>query len=283
MEKLKLNAQQIKEKAHSIRVNIIKSLVQAKSGHSAGPLDMTDILATLYFNEMNHEPKNPKLEGRDYFILSCGHTAPGVYATLAEAGYFPKKWLNTLRKLGTKLQGHPCRHDTPGMETSSGSLGQGASIAAGLAYGLKMDKKPNRVYLFMSDGEQEEGSIWEAAMFAGVNKLDNICGMIDYNDIQIEGPMTKIMDISPLKEKYEAFRWNVIEVDGNDVEALLKAFKEARSFKGKPTVLICKTVPGKGVSFMEGDYCWHGKPPNEEEAKKALKELGAENDGFQIS
>jgi transketolase len=279
----KLTVEQIKEKAHSIRVNIIKSLVQAKSGHSAGPLGMADILATLYFNEMYHDPKKPDFKDRDYFLLSCGHTAPGVYATLAEAGYFPKKWLNTLRKYGTKLQGHPCRHDTPGIETSSGSLGQGASIAVGLAYGLRMDKRKNRVYLFMSDGEQEEGSTWEAAMFAGVNKLDNVCGMIDYNHIQIEGDVEDIMDIGPLKEKYEAFRWHVIEVDGNDVDALLKAFKEARETKGKPTVLICTTVPGKGVSFMEGKYGWHGKPPKEDEAKEALEELGDKENGFQIS
>ncbi len=259
--------------ANTIRQDIIKSLAEAGSGHSAGPLGMADILTALYFNVMKHDPKNPKWSRRDYFVLSNGHICPVLYATLARAGYFPETELMTLRKLGTRLQGHPHRTSLPGLETTSGPLGSGLSQAAGMAYGLRMDRKPNCVFCLTSDGEHNEGNTWEAVMFAAKNKLDNLIAILDRNYIQIDGNTEDIMPMEPMKEKYLAFNWNVQEIDGNDMKQILYVLNKAIRFKGKPTMIIATNVPGKGVSFMENNYEWHGKPPTPAQAKIALAEL----------
>ena len=272
----KLSGKELKLKANDIRQDIIKMLLEAKSGHSAGPLDMADIFATLYFNVMNVDGKNPKMPERDYLVLSCGHICPVLYAAMGEAGYFPKEELMTLRKLGTRLHGHPHNLELPGIETSSGPLSQGSSQAVGIAMGLKMDNKPNYVYLVESDGEQQEGQIWEATMMAGKNKLDNLIAIMDRNRIQIDGDTEKVMPLDDLRAKYESFNWHVIEIDGNNMDEILKAYQTAKETKGKPIMILANTVPGKGVSFMEGDYKWHGNPPNKEQAEKALQELAAE-------
>ncbi len=271
MEKLSIN--EITYKANDIRQDIINMLVTAGSGHSAGPLDMADVFASLYFNVLNHNPKEPKWEGRDYLVLSCGHICPVLYASLAESGYFPKAELNTLRKLGTRLHGHPHNLALPGIETSSGPLAQGASQAVGIAYGLRMDHKRNHVYLIMSDGEQQEGQIWEAVMFAGKYKLSNIMAIMDRNNIQIDGYTEDVMPLENLKAKYEAFGWHVLETDGHNIQEIINACNEAKAVYEKPTLIIARTIPGKGVGFMEGDYRWHGMPPNKEQAKLALQEL----------
>lgn len=271
MEKLSIN--EITYKANDIRQDIINMLVSAGSGHSAGPLDMADVFASLYFNVLNHKPTEPKWEGRDYLILSCGHICPVLYASLAESGYFPKAELNTLRKFGTRLHGHPHNLALPGIETSSGPLAQGASQAVGISYGLRMDHKKNRVYLIMSDGEQQEGQIWEAVMFAGKYKLSNITAIMDRNNIQIDGYTEDVMPIENLKAKYEAFGWHVLETDGHNIQEIINACNEAKAVYEKPTLIIARTIPGKGVDFMEGDYRWHGMPPNKEQAKLALQEL----------
>jgi transketolase len=271
----KLSNKDLKLKANDIRQDIIKMLVEAKSGHSAGPLDMADIFTALYFSIMNHDPKNPKMPERDYLILSCGHICPVLYATLAEAGYFPVEELMTLRKFGTRLHGHPHNMVLPGIETSSGPLAQGSSQAVGIALGLKMDSKPNYVYLVVSDGEQEEGQTWEAVMLAGKNKLDNLIAVMDRNRIQIDGNTEDIMPLDDLIAKYKAFNWQVLEIDGNNMEEVLKAFAEAKKLKGKPIMIVANTLAGKGVSYMEGDYRWHGMPPNKEQGEKALAELSA--------
>jgi transketolase len=272
----KLSVKELKLKANDIRQDIITMLAEAKSGHSAGPLDMADIFAALYFNVMEHNPSEPKWEGRDRLVLSCGHICPVLYAAMAEAGYFPKEELMTLRKLGTRLHGHPHNLELPGIETSSGPLSQGSSQAVGMALGLKMDKKPNRIYLVVSDGEQQEGQSWEAAMMAGKNHLDNLIAIMDRNRIQIDGNTEDIMPLDDLRAKYEAFNWHVIEIDGNNMEEVLRAYKAAKEVKGKPIMILANTLAGKGVSFMEGDYKWHGNPPNKEQAVKALAELAAE-------
>ena len=269
----KLSVEEIKYKANDIRQDIIEMLVAAGSGHSAGPLDMADVFASLYFSVMNHDPADPKNEARDYFVLSCGHINPVLYATLAEAGYFPKEELKTLRKLNSRLQGHPHNLSLPGIETTSGPLAQGSSQAVGIATGLMMDHKKNRVYLVMSDGEQQEGQIWEAVMFAGKNKLHNLTAIIDRNNIQIDGYTEEIMPLENLKAKYEAFNWHVLEVDGHNIHEIINACLEAKAIYEKPTVIIAHTIAGKGVDFMEYDYKWHGTPPNKEQAEIALKEL----------
>lgn len=274
----KLSVKELELKANDIRQDIIKMLVEAKSGHSAGPLDMADVFTALYFSILRHDPKNPKMPERDFLVLSCGHICPVLYAALAEAGYFPKEELMTLRKFGTRLHGHPHNLALPGIETSSGPLAQGASLAVGLALGLKMDNKPNHVYLIVSDGEQEEGQTWEAVMLAGKNKLDNLTAIMDRNGIQIDGNTEDVMPLNDLRAKYEAFNWNVIEIDGNNMEEILKACEQAKAFKGKPTMILAHTLAGKGVSFMEGDYKWHGMPPNKEQGDKALLELVAERE-----
>jgi transketolase len=271
---MKLSLNELKYKANDIRQDIIEMLVAAGSGHSAGPLDMADVFAVLYFNVLEHNPEDPKWEGRDRLILSCGHINPVLYATLAEAGYFPKEELKTLRKLGTRLHGHPHNLALPGIETSSGPLAQGTSQAVGMAYGLMMDRiKSQRVYLIMSDGEQQEGQTWEAVMFAGKYKLHNITAFIDRNNIQIDGYTEEIMPLENLRGKYEAFNWHVLEVDGHNIQQIIDACHEAKAIYEKPTVIIAHTVAGKGVDFMEYDYKWHGTPPNKEQAKIALDEL----------
>ncbi len=277
--------EELELKANEIRQDIIKMLVTAKSGHSAGPLGMADVFTALYFGGvMKVDPKNPSMPDRDRFVLSCGHICPVWYAALAEAGFFPMSELASLRKLGTRLQGHPHHEDLPGAENTSGPLGQGLSQAAGMAYvGLKMKKAPWRVYCVMSDGEQEEGQIWEAAMFAGKNKLRNLTGIIDRNNIQIDGYTEDIMPLEPFADKWRAFGWHVLEVDGNNIREVIDACNEAKAIYEKPTVIICHTIPGKGVDFMEYRYEWHGTPPDVseipgapkkgEQAKKALEEL----------
>lgn len=259
--------------ANNVRRDIIKMLAVAGSGHSAGPLGMADIFTALYFEVMNHEPEDPAWEDRDRLILSNGHICPVRYATMAEAGYFPVEELKTLRKLGTRLQGHPERKKLPGVETTSGPLGSGLAQAAGYAYASRMDKKGFRVFCICSDGEQDEGNTWEAAMFAGKYKLSNLTVIMDRNNIQIDGITEDIMPLEPLDEKYKAFGWNVINIDGHNFEEIVSAIANARSVYEKPTVIIAHTIPGKGVSFMEKKFEWHGKPPNKEEAKLALKEL----------
>lgn len=266
---------ELETKANEIRQDIIKMLINAKSGHSAGPLGMADVFTALYFGDVLHyDPKNLTMWNRDRFVLSCGHICPVWYATLAHAGFFPHHELATLRKLGTRLHGHPHNEVLPGAENSSGPLGQGLSQAAGMAYvGLKMKKEPWRVYCVMSDGEQEEGQTWEAAMFAGKNKLRNLTGLIDRNNIQIDGYTEDVMPLEPFKDKWESFGWHVLEVDGHNIREVVDACNEAKAIYEKPAVIICHTIPGKGVDFMEYNYQWHGVPPNPEQAKKALDEL----------
>ncbi|MBI2574225.1 MAG: transketolase [Candidatus Wildermuthbacteria bacterium] len=264
---------ELEELANTIRQDIIEMLEEAGSGHSAGPLGMADIFTALYFSVLRHDPKNPDWEERDRLILSNGHICPVRYAAMARAGYFPLEELKTLRKFGSRLQGHPERTKLPGVETTSGPLGSGLSQAAGMALAGAMDQKNWRVFCLMSDGEHESGQIWEAAMFAGKNKLDNLVGVIDRNNIQIDGFTEDVMPLEPLRAKYEAFNWHVLEIDGHNIELIIDAFKEAESIHERPTLIIAHTTPGKGVSFMENKFEWHGKPPKPEEAKLALREL----------
>ncbi len=259
--------------ANKIREDIVKMLVEAGSGHSAGPLGMADIFTVMYFHILNHDPKNPNLPDRDRLVLSNGHICPVLYATLARAGYFPLEELKTLRKLGTRLQGHPHRESLPGLETTSGPLGSGLSQAIGIALAAKLNKKKYRIYCLTSDGEHDEGNIWEAIMFAGKNKLNNITAIMDRNNIQIDGFTENVMPIESIKAKYEAFNWHVLEVDGHDMTQVVDAVSEAQAIFEKPTMIIAHTIPGKGVSFMERDFAWHGVPPNKEQAVAALKEL----------
>lgn len=271
----KLTTAQLEQKAETIREDIITMLEAAGSGHSAGPLGLADIFAALYFDILNIDPSNPLWEGRDRLLLSNGHCVPVQYAAMAEAGFFEREELLTLRKLGSRLQGHPEREKLPGLETTSGPLGSGLSQAAGMAYVIeKIDKlKDQWVYVVMGDGELDEGNIWEAAMFAGKNKLHNLIGIIDRNNIQIDGPTETVMPLEDLKGKWESFGWHVQEIDGNNIESVIDAVALARSVTNRPSVIIAHTVPGKGVDFMEYDYTWHGKPPNHEQAKEALKKL----------
>lgn len=259
--------------ANNIRESIIEMLVEAGSGHSAGPLGLADIFCALYFEVMKLDPKNPVWPERDWLVLSCGHTCPVLYATMAERGYFPKSELKSLRKIGTRLQGHPHNLSLPGVETTSGPLAQGSSQAVGIALAFRMNKQKNRVYLVMSDGEQNEGQVWEAVMLAGKEKLHNLTAIIDRNNIQIDGYTENVMPLDDLRAKYEAFNWHVIEVDGHNIQAVINAYREAEAIYEKPTVIIAHTIPGKGIDFMEGKYEWHGKPPKPEEAKLALQEL----------
>jgi transketolase len=263
----------LEKKAGEIRETILSMLVTAGSGHTAGPLDMADIFTALYFHILVHDPKNPAWEGRDRLILSNGHIVPVRYATMAHAGYFPIEECQTLRKFGSRLQGHPERLRMPGMETTSGPLGEGLSQGAGMAYALRMDGKKNHIYVAMGDGEQNEGSIWEAAMWAGKNKLHNLTAIIDRNNIQIDGMTEDVMPLGDLRGKYEAFGWHVLEVNGHDMRAFITAVDEAKTIFEKPTVIIAHTIAGKGVPDIEFDYHWHGKTPSAEEGKKFLKEL----------
>jgi len=270
-----MNVKVLEKKANELRIDLIKMLANAKSGHTGGPMGTADIFAALYFGGlMKYNPRNPGWEGRDYFILSNGHICPIFYVALAHAGYFPKKELKTLRQIGTMLQGHPHRLDTPGVEVSAGSLGQGISVAVGVALGLKADRRPNRVICMMGDGELEEGSCWEAFMAASSYKLDNITVIIDRNFLQIDGNTEDVSCLEDLGKRLEAFQFKVFRCDGNDISDFMEAFQRAQIVRGKPRVIIARTIMGKGVSFMEDDYHWHGKPPNSEEAKLALQELG---------
>ena len=263
----------LEEKANEIRQSIIEMLVEAGSGHTAGPLGMADIFTAFYFHILNHDPRNTDWPERDRLILSNGHICPVRYAAMAHPGYFGLGELKTLRKFGTRLQGHPHRTALPGVETTSGPLGSGLGQAAGIAYGARMDKKKFQVYCFMSDGEQEAGNTWEAAMFAGKNKLQNLTALIDRNNIQIDGMTEDIMPLEPLRDKYEAFNWHVLEIDGHNFEEIVGAVEEARAIYEKPVVIIAHTIPGKGIKEIEFDYRWHGIPPNKEQAKKFLEEL----------
>ncbi len=263
----------LEELANKVREDVIEMLLEAGSGHSAGPLGMADIFTVLYFHALRHDPKFPAWPDRDRLVLSNGHICPVLYAVMARAGYFPLEELKTLRRINSRLQGHPHRTALPGLETTSGPLGSGLSQAAGIALSARLDKKKFRTYCLTSDGEHQEGNTWEAIMFAGKNKLSNLTVVIDRNNIQIDGNTESIMPLEPLKEKYESFNWHVLEINGHDMEAFVSAVSEAEVIFEKPTVIIAHTIPGKGVSFMERDYRWHGKPPNKEEAKEAMKEL----------
>jgi transketolase len=270
----KLSIEKLQETANSIRKDIIKMLEHAGSGHSAGPLGLADIFTALYFDILRHDPKKPNWNERDILLLSNGHCVPVRYATMAEAGYFSKKELSTLRQFGSRLQGHPERTKLPGMENTSGPLGSGLSQAVGMALGLRMNKQHHRwVYVVMGDGELDEGNIWEAAMLAPKYKLNNIIGIVDRNNIQIDGPTESVVPLEDLSAKWEAFGWHVIEINGNDIEAVIDACAMARAIVEKPVVIIAHTVPGKGVDFMEYDFHWHGMPPNHEQAKEALHQL----------
>ena len=265
---------ELEKRAEAVRETVIDSLVAAGSGHTAGPLGMADIFTAFYFNILTHDPKRPDWEERDRLILSNGHIVPVRYAAMAHAGYFPVEECLTLRKFGSRLQGHPERVRLPGLETTSGPLGEGLSQAAGIAYAFRMDgKKQQRVYCVMGDGEQDEGNVWEAAMFAGKNKLHNLTAIIDRNNIQIDGMTEDVMPLEPIADKYRAFNWHVIEVSGHDFAAFIAAVDEAKAIYEKPTMIIAHTIPGKGVPEIEFDYRWHGKPPTAEEGKRFLKEI----------
>ena len=269
-----MNNYELAVMANQIRKGIITAVHGAKAGHPGGSLSAADIFTYLYFEEMNIDPKNPKKEDRDRFVLSKGHTAPGLYSTLANRGYFPVEDLPTLRHLGSYLQGHPCLQHVPGVDMSSGSLGQGISAAVGMALGAKLKNKDFRVYTLLGDGEIEEGQVWEAAMFAGHRKLDNLVVIVDNNGLQIDGPVSEVCSPYPIDKKFGAFNFHVINLeDGNDMEQIRAAFTEARNTKGKPTAIIAHTLKGKGVSFMEGSVDWHGKAPNDAEYEIAMKDL----------
>jgi transketolase len=262
------------EQAREARSWIVRMIHAAGSGHPGGSLSVIDVMMVLYGRVMRHDPKNPTWQDRDRLVLSKGHAAPALYTTLAMNGYFDKEELLTLRKMGSRLQGHPSMNKTPGVDISTGSLGQGLSIAVGMALGARLDRKDYRVFCIIGDGETQEGQIWEASMAASHFKADNLCAVLDRNQLQIDGPTEKIMSIDPIKPKFEAFGWNVININGHDHKEIIRAFKEAEEVKGKPTMIISNTVKGKGVSFMEGSLKFHGKAPSDEELELALKELG---------
>lgn len=266
----------LQEKAVNIRRLIIEMLQEAGSGHPGGSLSAADILAVLYFHEMKVDPQEPKMVNRDKFVLSKGHAAPVLYATLAEKGFFPKEELLKLRKIDAMLQGHPEMKKTPGVEMSTGSLGQGFSASCGMALAVKLDKSPSRIYTLLGDGELQEGIVWETSMAAAHYGLDNLTAIVDSNGLQIDGPNEEVMRVQPLFDKFKAFGWHVIECDGHSLEQIINAFEEARATKGKPTMILAKTIKGKGVSFMENQVGWHGNAPKKEEAELALKELGGE-------
>ena len=268
-----MNKLELQKTANEVRKGIIEAVHGAGAGHPGGSLSAADIYTYLYFEELNIDPKDPKKKDRDRFVLSKGHTAPGLYSVLANRGYFPVEDLPTLRHLGSYLQGHPCMQETPGVDMSSGSLGQGISAAVGMALAAKLDNASYRTYTLLGDGEIEEGQVWEAAMFAGAKKLDNLVVIVDNNGLQIDGPIEKVNNPYPIDKKFEAFNFHVINIDGNDFDQIDAAFKEARETKGMPTAIIAKTLKGKGVSFMEGQVGWHGKAPNDEEYKVAMADL----------
>ena len=266
--------EELKKIAVEVRKGIIEGVYNAKAGHPGGSLSAADVFTYLYFEEMNIDPADPKKADRDRFVLSKGHTAPGLYSALANRGYFPVEDLKTLRHLGSYLQGHPCLSHTPGVDMSSGSLGQGISVACGMALSAKLSGEDYRVYTLLGDGEIEEGQVWEAAMFAGNRKLDNLCVIVDNNNLQIDGPITEVNSPYPITDKFAAFNFHVIPVeDGNDMAQLRAAFDEARATKGMPSAIVMKTIKGKGVSYMENSVGWHGKAPNDEEYAIAMAEL----------
>lgn len=264
---------ELSHRAQAIRATVIEMLVAAGSGHTAGPLGMADIFAALYFRVMRHDPKNPSWEERDRLFLSNGHIVPVRYAAMAHAGYFPLEECLTLRKFGSRLQGHPEREKLPGVESTSGPLGSGLSQSAGYAYAARMDGKPFRVFCAMSDGEQQEGNTWEGALFAGKYRLSNLTAIMDRNNIQIDGFTENVMPLEPLREKYEAFGWHVLEIDGHNIPQFVQACSEAAAIYEKPTLILAHTIPGKGIASIERDYRWHGKPPSKEEAAAFLSEL----------
>lgn len=265
--------QGLQERARRIRVHVLRSTAQARSGHPGGSLSSAEILAALYFKVMRIDPANPGWPDRDRFVLSKGHAAPALYAALAEAGYFPTEELLTLRKFGSRLQGHPSMKHTPGVEMSTGSLGQGLSTANGMAIAAKLDGRPSRVYVLLGDGELEEGQVWEAAMTSVHRKLDNLMAFVDYNGLQIDGPVSDVKSLGNLPDKWRAFGWHVLAIDGHDVEAILAACEEAKATKGKPTVVVARTVKGRGVPFMEDAVDWHGKAPSPEQAEEAVRHV----------
>ncbi|GFH95269.1 transketolase 1 [Lachnospiraceae bacterium] len=267
-----MNNLELKKRANDVRKGIVTAVHSAKAGHPGGSLSAADMFTFLYFEEMNIDPQSPKKEDRDRFVLSKGHTAPGLYSAMANRGYFPVEDLTTLRKLGSYLQGHPCVH-IPGVDMSSGSLGQGVSAAVGMALGAKLDNRDFRVYTMLGDGELEEGQVWEAAMFAGHRKLDNLCVIVDNNNLQIDGPIDQVCSPYPIDKKFEAFNFHVITIDAHDFDQIRAAFKEARETKGMPTCIVMHSLKGKGVSFMENSVDWHGKAPNDEEYAVAMADL----------
>ena len=271
------NVEELKSLAKTVRKDIISMLTESRSGHPGGSLSAADILTTLYFGEMNIDPNNPKDENRDRFVLSKGHAAPVLYSVLARKGYFPVEELSTLRKINSRLQGHPSMKCLPGVDMSTGSLGQGISVSVGMALAGKIDSKDYRVYTLLGDGELEEGQVWEASMSAAHYKLDNLTAFVDFNGLQIDGEITKVMNPLPIDKKFEAFGWNVLVIDGHDIKAIQDAIEKAKNTKGKPTVIICNTVKGKGVSFMENQASWHGTAPSKEQCEQALTEIGGNN------
>jgi len=272
--RLEWDAERLKAKALEIRRDIITLLAKAQSGHSGGPLSCADFGTALFFHELNIDPKQPKWPDRDFWHFSIGHVTPVIYSLMAERGYFPLRDLMKFHAFDGHAQGHPSAHDTPGIEVSAGSLGQGLSVCCGVAMAARIDRHPRRIYCVMGDGEQQEGQIWEAAMFAGHYRLENLCAIIDYNRKQIDGDVEDIMGIAPLADKWRAFEWNVVECDGHDMPAILQALHRAREHRGSPTVILAHTVMGQGVSYMADDYRWHGKPPKMDQAEVALQELG---------
>ena len=264
---------ELQKKANEVRKGIVTAVHSAKAGHPGGSLSAADMFTYLYFEEMNIDPKNPKWEDRDRFVLSKGHTAPGLYSALANRGYFPVEDLKTLRHLGSYLQGHPCMQETPGVDMSSGSLGQGISAAVGMALAGKIDNKDYRVYTLLGDGEIQEGQVWEASMYAGANKLDNLVVIVDNNGLQIDGKVEDVCSVYPIEDKFMAFNFNVVTIDAHNFDDIRAAFENARNTKGMPTAIVMKSVKGKGVSFMENNAGWHGKAPNDEEYKTAMEDL----------
>ncbi|WP_125154000.1 transketolase [Clostridium rectalis] len=270
------NTEELKSIAKQVRKDIVTMLTESHSGHPGGSLSAVEILVTLYFHEMNVNPENPKDLNRDRFVLSKGHAAPVLYSTLARKGFFNVEELNTLRKIGSILQGHPNMNEVPGVDMSTGSLGQGISAAVGMALAGKIDKKDYKVYALLGDGELEEGQVWEASMAAAHYGLDNLVAFVDHNGLQIDGECKNVMSPEPVSDKFRAFRWNVIDVDGHDFQQLIDALQEAKKVKNKPTVIVCKTIKGKGVSFMENEAGWHGTAPTLEQCEQALTEIGGE-------
>ncbi|WP_297636232.1 transketolase [uncultured Clostridium sp.] len=273
---MKQNKEQLIETAKIIRTDIVEMLTESASGHPGGSLSAADIVTALYFNEMNIDPKNPKMVDRDRFVLSKGHAAPVLYSALARRGFFDPKELMTLRKINSNLQGHPNMNDVPGIDMSTGSLGQGISTAVGMALGAKINGEKNRVYALLGDGELEEGQVWEAAMAGAQYKLDNLTIFIDFNGLQIDGKIEDVMNPAPIDAKFEAFGWNVLVIDGHDFDQILGAIEKAKACSGKPTAIVCKTIKGKGVSFMENQAGWHGAAPSKEQCAQAIAEIGGQ-------